>query len=60
MRIPAVRRQTFIAAIWLWPSVHMRYHVIGLLGQDTKPVKAFSTMDRDWSLMVKWVDEAMM
>lgn len=35
---------------WLWPSVCMRYHVIGLLGQSTKPVKPFSTMDRDWSL----------
>lgn len=44
-------RQTFIAAVWLWPSVCMRYHVIGLLGQSTKAVKSFSTMDRERSLI---------
>lgn len=60
-----VKRQTFIAAILLWPSDHMKQHVIGLLGQSTKPVKPFQHHGQRLVpdvtlLMVKQVDEAMM
>lgn len=47
-----MRRQTLIAATGLCPSAHMRSQEIGLLGQSTKPVKPFSTMDRDESLIL--------